>query len=67
MGLSDYLKYVKKAKVALQGDKGQQILNKAGNVASKATGGRYDDKIQKARDAADRALGNDDKPDDPRA
>lgn len=64
MGLNDY---VKKAKDALQGEKGQQILDKAGNAASKATDGRYDDKIQKARDAADRALGNNDKPEDPRA
>ncbi|MCX0276148.1 MULTISPECIES: antitoxin [Brevibacterium] len=63
MGLNDYLK---RAKDALRGEKGQQLLDKAGNAASKATGGRHDDKIQKARGAADRAIGNDDKPDDPR-
>lgn len=62
MGLSSY---VNKIKTALRGKKGQQFLDKAEDAASKATGGGHNEKIQKARDAAERAIGpNDDDPDD---
>lgn len=35
------------------------ILDKAAGVAESLTGGKHSDKIQKARDAADRAVGTD--------
>lgn len=62
MGLSSY---IEKVKDVLRGRKGQHLLDKAEAAASKATGGSHDDKIKKARDAAERAIGpDDDDPDD---
>ncbi|MDK8436382.1 Rv0909 family putative TA system antitoxin [Brevibacterium sp. GP-SGM9] len=60
MGLGSY---VRKFKAALRGGKGRQLLDQAESAARRATGGRHDEKIKKARDAADRAIGLDD--DDP--
>ncbi|MDN5774470.1 MAG: antitoxin [Brevibacterium aurantiacum] len=57
MGLSSY---IEKVKDVLRGRKGQQFLDKAESAASKATGGSHDDKIKKARDAANRAISPDD-------
>lgn len=57
MGLGSY---VRKIKSALRGRKGQQLLDKAESAARDATGGRHDDNIKKARDAAERAIGPDD-------
>ncbi|TGD36771.1 antitoxin [Brevibacterium aurantiacum] len=57
MGLGSY---VKKLKTALRGRKGRQLLDQAESAARRATGGRHDEKIKKARDAADRAIGPDD-------
>ncbi|MDO5049948.1 MAG: antitoxin [Actinomycetaceae bacterium] len=34
------------------------VLDKAANAASKVTGGKHDDKIQKARAEADKHVGN---------
>lgn len=52
-----------KVREKLNSDKGEKItdsvLNKAAGAANKATGGKYQDKITKARDAADRAIGRD--------
>ncbi|MGZ1491239.1 Rv0909 family putative TA system antitoxin [Brevibacterium sediminis] len=51
---------IHQAKKALRSKKGRQFLDKAENAARKATDGKHDDKIQKARRATDRAIGNDD-------
>ncbi|WP_180987836.1 Rv0909 family putative TA system antitoxin [Brevibacterium sediminis] len=65
MGLGSY---VKKLSTALRGKKGRQLLDQAESAARKATGGRQDEKIQKARDAVERAIGpDDDDPDNRRA
>lgn len=53
-------KYLRKAKDALSGVQGRKLLDKAEGAATKAAGDKHSDKIRKARDAADRALGNDD-------
>ena len=46
---------------ALGGDKGEQIsdaaLDKGEDAASQKTGGKHDDKIAKAGDAADQRIG----------
>lgn len=59
MGLSDF---INKAKEQLNSDKVEQIsdsaLDKASQFASEKTGGKYDDKIQSARDAIDERIGN---------
>ena len=59
MGLGDL---TKKASEALGSDKGEEISDKALDAAAdavkKATGGKYDDKVDSARDAADGKLGN---------
>lgn len=51
-----------KVKDKLNSDKAEQvsdsILDKAAGVAESLTGGKYSEKIQKARDAADKAIGN---------
>jgi hypothetical protein len=48
---------------ALSSDKGEKAsdsaLDKAGDAASKATGGKHDDQIDKGADRADGAIGND--------
>ena len=52
-----------KVKDKLNSDKGEKItdsvLDKAAGVADSLTGGKHSDKIKKARDAADNAVGND--------
>ena len=52
-----------KVKDKLNSDKGEKItdsvLDKAAGVADSLTGGKHSDKIKKARDAADNAIGND--------
>ena len=62
MGIGDF---VNKAKDQLSSDKAEEIsdsvLDKAAQAASKATGGKYDDKINSARDAADARIGNEGK------
>ena len=59
MGLDDL---TDKAKDALNSDKGEKIsdqgLDKAAGAANKATGGKFDDQVNKGRDAADGKLGN---------
>ena len=52
-----------KVKDKLNSDKAEQVtdsvLDKAAGVADSLTGGKHSDKIEKARDAADDAIGND--------
>lgn len=38
-------------------DKTDAVLDKAADAAKKATGGRFEDKIDEARDALDKKLG----------
>jgi hypothetical protein len=56
MGLMD------SAKDALSSDKGEKAtdagIDKAEQAASQKTGGKYDDKIEKAGDAADGKVGH---------
>ena len=51
-----------KAKDALNSDKAEEIsdkgLNAVSGAADKVTGGKYTDKIENARDAADDKIGN---------
>ncbi|WP_128773602.1 Rv0909 family putative TA system antitoxin [Actinomyces oricola] len=58
MGL-DNLK--KAATGALSSEKGEkisdQVLDKAGEAAKKATGGKFSSQVDAARDAADKAIG----------
>lgn len=39
-------------------EKSDAVLDKAEGLASKATGGKFDDKIRSARDAADERIGD---------
>lgn len=59
MGLDDLKN---KASEALNSDKGEEIsdqgLDKASEFAKEKSGGKFDDKIDSARDAADGKLGN---------
>ncbi|MFC8924177.1 antitoxin [Cellulosimicrobium sp. NPDC057127] len=59
MGIDDLKK---KATDAMDSDKGEKMsdtaLDKGGDAASRATGGKHDDQIDKASDRADRAVGN---------
>ncbi|MGH3357461.1 MAG: antitoxin [Nocardioidaceae bacterium] len=55
MGLFDKLK----SKASEHSDKVNQGLDKAGEVASKKTGGKFDDKIERGKDAAGGYLGTD--------
>ncbi|CAM2971732.1 Rv0909 family putative TA system antitoxin [Actinomyces slackii] len=59
MGLDDLSK---KASEALGSDKTEELSDKAldtaADAAKKATGGKFDDKIDSARDAIDGKLGN---------
>ena len=52
-----------KVKDKLNSDKAEKVtdsvLDKAAGVADSLTGGKHSDKIKKARDAADDAIGND--------
>jgi hypothetical protein len=52
-----------KVKDKLNSNKAEEVtdsfLDKAAGVAESLTGGKHSDKIQKARDAADKAIGND--------
>lgn len=56
MGIGD------KAKDALSSDKGEQgsdaALDRASDLADDKTGGKHADKVDKARDAADKKVGN---------
>lgn len=58
MGIDDL---AGKAEGALNSEKGEQAsdaaLDKGQDAASKATGGKHDDQISKAGDAADERLG----------
>ncbi|KAB1661016.1 antitoxin [Pseudoclavibacter sp. CFCC 13796] len=51
-----------KAKQAMQSDKAEEIsdslLDKAADLANKVTGEKFSDQVQQARDAADKAIGN---------
>lgn len=59
MGLGDL---TNKATEALSSDKAEEISDKvldtAAGAAKKVSGGKFDDKIDSARDAADSKLGN---------
>ncbi|TFB96802.1 antitoxin [Cryobacterium adonitolivorans] len=61
MNLNDI---TRKAQEFLKSDKGEEISDKVldgtAGVANKVTGGRHADKIQGARDTADKHLGKDD-------
>lgn len=50
-----------KANDFLKSDKGEQLsdgaLDKAGDAVDERTGGKFDDKIDGARDAADKRIG----------
>ena len=52
-----------KVKDKLNSDKAEKVtdsvLDKAAGVADSLTGGKHSDKVRKARDAADNAIGND--------
>ena len=52
-----------KAKDALNSDKGEQMsdaaIDKAGDAASSATGGKFDEKIDAGENAADSRVGDD--------
>ncbi|GAA2179365.1 hypothetical protein GCM10009847_13110 [Leucobacter tardus] len=73
MGLGKIVKTVKtlandpKVQQHLKSEKAEQIsdsvLDKAAGAANKVTGGKHEEKITRARDAADRAIGTDDDPD----
>ncbi len=68
MALDDYAKKAKafldneKVRNALTSEKAEgpsdKLVNTAADAARKVTGGKHDEKIEKARDAADRAVGN---------
>ncbi|SDS37210.1 MT0933-like antitoxin protein [Brevibacterium siliguriense] len=55
-----------KVRDKLNSDKAEKVtdsvLDKAAGVADSLTGGKHSDKIKKARDAADNAIGNDRSP-----
>ncbi|MCF2573129.1 antitoxin [Brevibacterium sp. UCMA 11754] len=57
-----------KVREKLNSEKGEKttdsILDKAAGVAESLTNGKHTEKIQKARDAADRAVGSDGKSED---
>lgn len=59
MGLGDI---ANKGKDALNGDKGEQIsdqgLDRAADAAGKRAGEQHQDKVQQARDQADKRIGN---------
>lgn len=57
MGLSRYLGMAKRA---LRGERGRQVLDRAEDAVRKAAGAKHEDKIRKARRAADKAIGDDD-------
>ncbi|OLT51723.1 Rv0909 family putative TA system antitoxin [Cellulosimicrobium sp. CUA-896] len=52
----------KKAGDALDSDKGEKAsdaaLDKGGDAASRVTGGKHDEQIDRATDRADRSVGN---------
>jgi hypothetical protein len=68
-GLDDVTKKAKdflndnKVKDALNSDKAEEvsdsILNAVAGAADKVTGGKFHDKIEDAREAADKKIGND--------
>jgi hypothetical protein len=60
--MSDLAGLGDKAAQALNSDKGEQMsdaaIDKAGDAADAATGGRFDEKIDAGQDAADRKVGD---------
>lgn len=68
MALDDYTKKAKaflesdQVKDALKSEKAEgasdKLLDSVSDAAKKVTGGKYDDQIDKARDGADKAVGN---------
>jgi hypothetical protein len=68
MALDDYTKKAQaflgsdQVKKALKSEKAEgasdKLLDSVTNAAKKATGGKYDAQIEKARDGADKAVGN---------
>lgn len=60
MGLDDLKK---KAEGVVSSDKVEEVsdtvLDKAAEAAKKVTGGKFDSQVDAARDAADKAIGND--------
>lgn len=60
MGLDDLKK---KAEGVVSSDKVEEtsdkVLDKAAEAAKKVTGGKFDSQVDSARDAADKAIGND--------
>ncbi|WP_136314372.1 MULTISPECIES: antitoxin [Actinomyces] len=59
MGLDDLKK---KAEGVVSSDKVEEVsdkvLDKAAEAAKKVTGGKFDSQVDSARDAADKAIGN---------
>ncbi|SDM29834.1 MULTISPECIES: antitoxin [Actinomyces] len=59
MGLDDLKK---KAEGVVSSDKvedvSDKVLDKAAEAAKKVTGGKFDSQVDSARDAADKAIGN---------
>ena len=59
--MADFGGLADKAAAALNSEKGEQMsdaaMNRAGDVARSATGGKFDDKIDAGEDAADRKVG----------
>jgi len=59
MGLDDLKK---KAEGVVSSDKVEEVsdkvLDKASEAAKKVTGGKFDSQVDSARDAADKAIGN---------
>ncbi len=60
MGLFDKLK----GKASDHSDKVEQGMDKAGDAASKATGGKHDDKIESGKDTVRDHLGGDENNDE---
>ena len=59
MGAGDIMRVLRRA---LRGDKGRQVLDRAEDAARRAAGSKHEDKIRKARRAANRVIGGDDDP-----
>ena len=60
--MADFGSLGDKAADALNSEKGEQIsdaaIDRAGDAASSATGGKFDDKLDAGEDAADRRVGD---------
>ena len=55
MGLGDM---ARKAKDALSGEQGERVLDRGADLANKATGGKYADKIDQGRESIGERLGD---------